>query len=459
MFTKQMLHKKWPAFSVLSTFLLVGTIAKAQSMPAQNTPQDDNDSRSVQDRDTRREELARFDRFLDSHREIAEQLRKDPSLVDNKQFVKNHPALQTWLQQNPEIRQDLTKNPDVFMHQESRYDRFENRRELANFDRFLDSHNEVADQLRKNPSLVNDQQFLKDHPNLNAYLQDHPEVREDLRNNPNGFMRQENSYDTHRNEGRADRNSGVDRNNQARTDRTNNNGDDNNQARSSQADANRDNPGRQDYDRRDNDMSRDTHERDANRRERANFDEFLDHHRETAEQLRKNPLLADDRQFLKNHPELQTYLQEHPQVREALKENPNAFTQQENRYDSRENEARYNRSDKDIDTGRRDHDRRDNDLYRDDRGDRDSAHSSFGKFLGGHSEIARQLSKDPSLVQRQEYLRDHPELQQYLSEHPDVRQRLMADPQQFVKSAQEFNAKTPATNPTSPTTTPAKPKQ
>ena len=39
-----------------------------------------------------------------THREIAEQLRKDPSLVKNDEFVKNHPALQTYLQQHPEVR-------------------------------------------------------------------------------------------------------------------------------------------------------------------------------------------------------------------------------------------------------------------------------------------------------------------------------------------------------------------
>lgn len=488
MYTKQSLYKKWPAFSALSTFLLVGTVG-ARPMPAQNTPQD-NDSRSVQDREDRRVGLARFDQFLDSHREIAEQLRKDPSLVNDKQFVKNHPDLQTWLQQNPEIHEDLTKNPTVYMRQENRYDNGENtayRRAVADFDRFLDSHRQTAEQLRKNPSLVNDRQFQKDHPDLTAYLQDHPDVRDKLGQNPNAFMRQENWYDRHDNgsptndmdrsdRDRADRNNNTaDRDNNARSDRTDNDRDDearavnrsnadrDDQARSTRTDndADRDNRSRrdQDYDRRDNDMNRDTRDRDTTHRELASFDRFLDSHREAAEQLRKNPSLVDDREFVKNHPELQTYLQDHPQVREELKENPNAFMQQENRYDARENEARYNRSDNDIDArGRRDYDRPDNDMNRNDR-DRDSAHSSFGAFLGGHSEIAHQLSKDPSLVKRPEYLRDHPELQQYLDAHPDVRQRLMADPQHFVKSAQEFNAKTPATTPTSPTAPPPKSKQ
>jgi hypothetical protein len=39
------------------------------------------------DSDTTTKELAQFDKFMDNHREISEQLRKDPSLVNNKDFV------------------------------------------------------------------------------------------------------------------------------------------------------------------------------------------------------------------------------------------------------------------------------------------------------------------------------------------------------------------------------------
>ncbi len=142
-------------------------------------------------------ELANFDQFLDSHRETAEQLRKDPSLVNNEQFVKSHPDLQAYLQQHPEVREEVKENPNAFMHQEARYERTENapatpnnrsgldrdttRGELANFDKFLDSHRETAEQLRKDPSLVNNEQFVKSHPDLQAYLQQHPKCAKKLR--------------------------------------------------------------------------------------------------------------------------------------------------------------------------------------------------------------------------------------------------------------------------------------
>src|SRR5437899_9850027 len=81
------------------------------------------------DNDTTREELPSFDRFMDSHPEMAEQLRRDPSLVTNQEFVEKHPALQEYLQQHPGVREEITENPNRFMRQEQRFDRREDRRD------------------------------------------------------------------------------------------------------------------------------------------------------------------------------------------------------------------------------------------------------------------------------------------------------------------------------------------
>ena len=230
-------------------------------------------------------------------------------------------------------------------------DRDANRDELARFDQFLDKHREISEQLRKDPSLVDNREFLNNHPELEAYLHDHPGVRDQIKADPNGFMHAEDRFDRH--------------------------------------------------------------EDTRNREELANFDHFLDDHREIAEQVRKDPSLLDNREFVKNHPALESYLQQHPGVRTELKENPNAFMREEDRFDRPE-----------------------------DRRDRDPAHErmhNFGEFLGGHANISQQLSKDPTLVKNEEYLTNHPELRDYLKTHPDVQQDLMANPQNFVKSAQQFN--------------------
>jgi hypothetical protein len=357
------------SLSALTVVFCLATPANAQTVPAQTVPTQNN--RPAQPNDASRQELARFDEFLNSHPETADQLRADPALINNEEFMKNHPALQTYLQDHPAIREQIKSDPNAFMREENRFDRREdnrdrnaNRAELANFDRFLDSHREISEQLRKDPSLVDNREFVTNHPALQTYLQDHPAIREQIKQNPNAFMQEENRFD-----------------------------------------------------RREDDRGRDT-----NRAELANFDRFLDSHREISEQLRKDPSLVDNREFVKNHPALQTYLQDHPGVREEIKQDPNRFMQEEARYDRPENGMDRDRDDRHTDLN-----------------DHDVAHRHFGEFLGGHADIAAQLSRNPSLVKDQNFMDSHPELKGYLNSNPDVRQSLMSDPDGFVKASQQFS--------------------
>jgi hypothetical protein len=240
--------------------------AQSQSAPSQGT--------TSGDQDVTRRELANMDRFLDSHPEIAEQLRKDPSLVDNKEFVQSHPALQQFLADHPGVREEFKENPNAFMRDEERFDRHQDndvtRAELATMGRFLDSHPEIAEQLRKDPSLVDNKEFMQSHPALQQFLAEHPEVREQYKENPNAFMRDEERFDRREDRGRSS---------------------------------------------------------DVTRGEMASFNEFLEGHGNIAGELSKNPALAINQEYLENHPELKDYLQTHPQVHEELSANPQAFLQ------------------------------------------------------------------------------------------------------------------------------------
>jgi ABC-type nitrate/sulfonate/bicarbonate transport system substrate-binding protein len=236
----------------------------------------------------------------------------------------------------------------------------------------MDSHPEIAEQLRKDPSLVNNMQFVENHPALQQYIQQHPEVREEISENPKGFMQQEERFD------------------------------------------------------RREDQSADRRDDDVTRRELASFDRFMDSHPEIAEQLRKDPSLVNNMQFVENHPALQQYIQQHPEVREEISENPKGFMQQEERFDRRE-------------------DHRDHDF------DRAEA-EGFGHFLGDHSGVASQLSRNPSLANNEEFVESHPDLQQYLKEHPGAQKQLTTNPQNFIQSAQQLTdttatPKTPLLNP------------
>ena len=266
---------------ILLTFLAVLFAAPVSVQSQSMTPQDRDDN-------VTRRQLASFDNFLDTHPEVAEQLRKDPSLVNNQEFVEKHAALQEYLQQHPEVREELSQNPSGFMHQEQRFDRREdqsrdrdvNRRELANMDQFMDRHPEIAEQLRRDPALVNNKEFVENHPALQQFLAGHPELREEYKENPNAFMRQEQRFDR----------------------------------------------------REDSNVHRDG---DVTGRELSSFNEFLEGHGNIAGELSKNPSLANNQEYIENHPELREYLKAHPQVHEELSENPESFLKSAQQFNAR----------------------------------------------------------------------------------------------------------------------------
>ncbi|MBZ5663377.1 MAG: hypothetical protein LAO30_02125 [Acidobacteriia bacterium] len=321
-------HLGFPASlsSVLALAVLFGTGVLAsgqtgQTMPPQTEPPQTRPPQTApppnpvprQDDDVTTRQLADMDHFLDGHPEIAEQLRKDPSLINNREFVENHPALQEYLTKHPGVRNELQENPNAFMRQENRYDRAEDRREgdrditrreLASMDRFLDSHPEVAEQIRKDPSLVNNRQFVENHPALQEYLQNHPGVREEVKENPNAFMRQEERYDR-REDDRDNRTSMVDRDNRLATgdrDRRIATGDPDDRSRTGE---------------------RNVVDRD-NRGELTSFGQFLGGHSNVAAQLSRDPSLATNKEYLASHPELEQYLKAHPAVTQQLTQNPQA---------------------------------------------------------------------------------------------------------------------------------------
>jgi phage-related protein len=141
-----------------------------------------------------------MDRFLDSHPEISEQLQKDPSLIKNQQFVTKHPELQEFLQSHPGVREEFRENPDAFMRQEQRFERHEDfdaqgirdrdmgRGERVSFGQFLSIHSGLGQQLSKDPSLVNNKEWLESHPELGEFLKAHPGAKAELMKNPQAFM-------------------------------------------------------------------------------------------------------------------------------------------------------------------------------------------------------------------------------------------------------------------------------
>lgn len=269
----------------VAVLFLVGTLAGAQT--ASPAPMPPNPPSTVSPNpppstqppstgdDITRREVAEMDQFLDNHPEISEQLRKDPSLIDNRQWVASHPALQEYMRDHPRMSEAFRTNPNLFMRDEERYDRRDGdhditRRDVAEMDRFLDSHPEISEQLRKDPSLIDNKQWVANHPGLKEYLQTHPQVAEAFRSNPNAFMRDEERYDRH-----DDQVSTVGRD-------------------------------------------------ERSRGELTSFGQFLGGHSSVAAEISSDPSLANNKEYLASHPELDEYLKAHPAMSQQLAENPQA---------------------------------------------------------------------------------------------------------------------------------------
>jgi hypothetical protein len=186
----------------LAMLFMVGTVISAQTMPPTPKPPVSNPPPTATNNnnnngDITHQDIVDFDRFLDDHPEIAEQLRKDPSLVDNKQWVAGHPALQEYLRDHPRISEAYRTDPNLFMKDEDRYDRREDRfarggernnGELTGFGQFLGNHTSISAELSKDPSLANNKEYLSTHPELQSYLQAHPAMTQQLAENPQAVM-------------------------------------------------------------------------------------------------------------------------------------------------------------------------------------------------------------------------------------------------------------------------------
>ncbi|HEY4841774.1 MAG TPA: hypothetical protein VIH78_07395 [Terriglobales bacterium] len=288
---KTKIYARGSLASTLAPLLALGMLCSAGSVASgQNSPPPaamppgattgpatpPTNDRPMSDRDdiTRRD-IAEMDHFLDEHPEIAQQLRKDPSLIDNRKWVSDHPALQEYLQNHPQISATFRANPNLFMRDEERYDRETSdrnisRRDIVDMDRFLDAHPEIAEQLKKDPSLIDNRQWVANHPALQEYLKTHIDVSAAFRAHPDQFMRDEDRYDQNGDHFGGNRTSADDR----------------------------------------------------NRGELTGFGQFLGGHTTIAAELSSDPTLATNKEYLANHPELNEYLQAHPTVSQQLSADP-----------------------------------------------------------------------------------------------------------------------------------------
>jgi phage-related protein len=148
--------------------------------------------------DITHQELSNFDRFLDNHPAIDKELRKNPSLVNDPNYLSAHPQLKEFLEKHPGVREEIRENPNAFMNRERHFEqsgRDISREEVKTFDEFLDQHPAINNELARHPELANDSAYVARHPELKEFLALHPAIRKDLAEHPRAFMRREKKYE------------------------------------------------------------------------------------------------------------------------------------------------------------------------------------------------------------------------------------------------------------------------
>ncbi len=180
-----MLHEKLSRHFLLGVALAVATAIPPAACTAQNL------SPAAQRMRDYRAGLESFDDFLDAHRTIAHNLRRNPSLIANEEFAINHPDLDEFLKNHPGVVVAVREHPDEFVRREKRFVEagdHVSRYELNTFDHLLEQHRDLTAELRQNPAIADDPGFLARHADLREFFEDHPHLRDNFRQHPSAFL-------------------------------------------------------------------------------------------------------------------------------------------------------------------------------------------------------------------------------------------------------------------------------
>jgi hypothetical protein len=148
-------------------------------------------------------DLRSLDTFLDAHWEIADELYRDPELINNDRFLRGHAELSDWLANHPDAAQAVQADPRAAIWHERTVGRGEDERRAASAELserdsrslkdYLDAHDETAQELSRNPDLIKDRQYVREHQALGDWMENHREAAATIQANPDKFLWRERS--------------------------------------------------------------------------------------------------------------------------------------------------------------------------------------------------------------------------------------------------------------------------
>jgi hypothetical protein len=101
--------------------IALGAIVSSGAAMAQDTPANDaakqvGPGQPAENPGSRYQTMEEFDRWKQKNPETREELRKDPSLLNNPDYVAKHPELQKFMDEHPNFKRAAKKNPERLMH-------------------------------------------------------------------------------------------------------------------------------------------------------------------------------------------------------------------------------------------------------------------------------------------------------------------------------------------------------
>src|SRR5689334_259789 len=111
-FLSSLLEKS--AGATLAAALTVGLlgitpVVNAQQVPSQSAPAVTKPAPAAP-----KSEMDSFRHYLRKHPSVARELRKDPSLVNNPEFLAKHTGVQKFLAGHPALQEELKQKPTAF---------------------------------------------------------------------------------------------------------------------------------------------------------------------------------------------------------------------------------------------------------------------------------------------------------------------------------------------------------
>lgn len=123
-----------------------------------------------------RRALRDFDRFLDHHPLLEDELRLNPRLATRPDYLEANPELREFLRASPDVAQGLALHPRYFLYrallrQASAPLPYH---DVIQFGDVLDQQPDAEKELVRNPSVIRDESFLRSHPLLRDFILQRP---------------------------------------------------------------------------------------------------------------------------------------------------------------------------------------------------------------------------------------------------------------------------------------------